>query len=91
MKPGYDREPINCELLFLRGPARSNRPGQPPPPGRLDHPRSNPAQISGAPTPLNPLLDSTMREREFFFYGKSYPTWERQATAEELKSYTIPK
>jgi hypothetical protein len=37
------------------------------------------------------VLDSTMREREFFFYGKSYPTWERQATAEELKSYTIPK
>jgi carbonic anhydrase/acetyltransferase-like protein (isoleucine patch superfamily) len=37
------------------------------------------------------VLDSTMWEREFFFHGKSWPTWERQATAEELKSYTVPR
>jgi carbonic anhydrase/acetyltransferase-like protein (isoleucine patch superfamily) len=37
------------------------------------------------------ILDSTMREREFFFYGKSYPTWERQATEDERKSYKLPK
>ena len=43
-------------------------------------------------TPAKPrVLDSTMWEREFLFYGKSWPTWERQATAEELKSYTIPR
>ena len=42
-------------------------------------------------TPAKPrVLDSTMWEREFLFYGKSWPTWERQATEEELKSYTIP-
>lgn len=37
------------------------------------------------------VLDSTMWEREFFFYGKSFPTWQRQATAEELKTYKLPR
>jgi hypothetical protein len=31
-----------------------------------------------------------MWEREFFFYGKSYPTWERQAKPDELKAYKVP-
>ena len=37
------------------------------------------------------VLDSTMRERMVFFYGRDWPTWERQAAAEELKAYPIPK
>jgi len=36
------------------------------------------------------ISDSTMWEREFFFYGKSYPTWERQAKPDELKAYKVP-
>jgi carbonic anhydrase/acetyltransferase-like protein (isoleucine patch superfamily) len=37
------------------------------------------------------ILDSTMRERMVFFYGRDFPTWERQASPEELKQYTLPK
>jgi carbonic anhydrase/acetyltransferase-like protein (isoleucine patch superfamily) len=37
------------------------------------------------------VLDSTMRERMVFFYGRDWPTWERQAAAEELKAFPIPK
>lgn len=37
------------------------------------------------------VLDSTMRERMVFFYGRDFPTWERQASPEELKQYSLPK
>jgi carbonic anhydrase/acetyltransferase-like protein (isoleucine patch superfamily) len=44
----------------------------------------------GAPVQIR-LVNSTMREREWFFYGKNYPNWERQATPEELKAYKLPQ
>ena len=37
------------------------------------------------------IFNSTMRERMVFFYGRDFPTWERQASPEELKRYTLPK
>jgi carbonic anhydrase/acetyltransferase-like protein (isoleucine patch superfamily) len=37
------------------------------------------------------VTDSTMRERMVFFYGRDFPTWDRQASPEELKEYTLPK
>lgn len=37
------------------------------------------------------VLDSTMWEREFFFYGKDYPTWDRQGKPDELKAYKLPE
>jgi carbonic anhydrase/acetyltransferase-like protein (isoleucine patch superfamily) len=37
------------------------------------------------------VMDSTMRERMVFFYGRDWPTWERQATPEELKNYRLPE
>jgi carbonic anhydrase/acetyltransferase-like protein (isoleucine patch superfamily) len=37
------------------------------------------------------VTDSTMKERMAFFYGRDFPTWDRQATPEELKQYTLPK
>ena len=70
---------IGAEALLLNNSA--TYAGQQLPARSISY--GNPAKVR--------VLDSTMREREFFFYGKSYPTWERQATAEELKSYTIPK
>ena len=37
------------------------------------------------------VLDATMRERMAFFYGRDWPTWERQATPAELKNYKLPE
>ena len=37
------------------------------------------------------ITDSTMRERMLFFYGRDWPNWERQATPEYLKNYTLPE
>jgi carbonic anhydrase/acetyltransferase-like protein (isoleucine patch superfamily) len=37
------------------------------------------------------VTNSTMRERMAYFYGRNFPTWERQATPEELKKYSLPK
>jgi carbonic anhydrase/acetyltransferase-like protein (isoleucine patch superfamily) len=37
------------------------------------------------------ITDSTMRERMLFFYGRDWPNWERQGTAEDLKRYTLPQ
>jgi carbonic anhydrase/acetyltransferase-like protein (isoleucine patch superfamily) len=37
------------------------------------------------------VTDSTMRERMLFFYGRDWPNWERQATPEDLKRYTLPE
>jgi carbonic anhydrase/acetyltransferase-like protein (isoleucine patch superfamily) len=37
------------------------------------------------------VTDTTMRERMLFFYGRDWPNWERQATAEDLKRYTLPQ
>jgi carbonic anhydrase/acetyltransferase-like protein (isoleucine patch superfamily) len=37
------------------------------------------------------LTDSTMRERMVFFYGRDWPTWERQAKPDELKKYKLPE
>jgi len=37
------------------------------------------------------VTDSTMRERMLFFYGRDWPNWERQATPEYLKNYTLPE
>jgi hypothetical protein len=32
-----------------------------------------------------------MHERMLFFYGRDWPNWERQATPEYLKNYTLPE
>ena len=37
------------------------------------------------------VTESTMRERMVFFYGRDWPTWERQANPEELKAYRPPQ
>jgi carbonic anhydrase/acetyltransferase-like protein (isoleucine patch superfamily) len=37
------------------------------------------------------VLDSTMHERMSFFYGRDWPTWERQADPEELKKHKLPE
>jgi carbonic anhydrase/acetyltransferase-like protein (isoleucine patch superfamily) len=37
------------------------------------------------------VTESTMRERMLFFYGRDWPTWERQASAEDLKRYRLPQ
>ncbi len=37
------------------------------------------------------VRDSTMRDRMVFFYGRDFPTWDRQASPEELKKYKLPQ
>jgi carbonic anhydrase/acetyltransferase-like protein (isoleucine patch superfamily) len=50
-----------------------------------------PRSISfGVPAKVR-LTNTTMRERMLFFYGRNWPNWERQASAEDLKNYKIPE
>jgi carbonic anhydrase/acetyltransferase-like protein (isoleucine patch superfamily) len=37
------------------------------------------------------VTESTMLERMLFFYGRDWPNWDRQATPEYLKKYTLPE
>lgn len=37
------------------------------------------------------VTDSTMLERMLYFYGRDWPNWERQASPEYLKNYTLPE
>ncbi len=46
--------------------------------------------VYGIPAKVR-ITDSTMRERMLFFYGRDWPNWERQATPEYLKHYTLPE
>jgi len=46
--------------------------------------------VYGIPAKVR-VTDSTMLERMLFFYGRDWPNWERQAAAEDLKTYQLPR
>ncbi len=70
---------IGREALLLNGSA--TYAGQQLPPRSISY--GDPAKVR--------VTDSTMRERMVFFYGRDWPTWERQANPDELKNYKLPQ
>ncbi len=70
---------IGREALLLNGSA--TYAGQQLPPRSVSY--GDPAKVR--------VTDSTMRERMVFFYGRDWPTWERQANPDERKSYRLPE
>ena len=70
---------IGREALLLNGSA--TYAGEQLPPRSISY--GDPARVR--------LTDSTMRERMVFFYGRDWPTWERQAKPDELKAYKLPQ
>jgi carbonic anhydrase/acetyltransferase-like protein (isoleucine patch superfamily) len=70
---------VGREALLLNNSA--TYAGQVLPPRSISY--GNPAEVR--------IMESRMRERMLFFYGRDWPTWERQATAEELRAYKLPQ